>query len=335
LLILFELGELFNKKVQGDIDTIVQTILKKYNLEDSIYDSPQVYVKVVNVVCRALREKKDYLNLKRYAISHFQVMKRKKMLDKIPDELLMILLRFVQQAALLTKDYKTAVTFQTIYSEQKERLRLYPEKYMYFDFRSKIMFFILSMATDNLKEGKPVLLSLNKVYASERRNITVYFLLRINLLTLNFINKDYVACIKLYSDLLQQYNEEVLKTEGLGLEMLLFIEIYGAICYYEQEDEDYTLYLLTKIKRKYFGPEKNNNTLDRQIKFVQILEKIIKNKSYLYSKKFENDTRRFIAFREYIPGEKEYISLNAWLDSKIAKGSYYESFLRSVKKLPL
>ncbi len=66
----------------------------------------------------------------------------------------MVLLRFVQQGSLLTKDYKTAMKFQGIYNMQKERFRSQHGRYIYFDFRSQIMLFILCMATDNLKEGK-------------------------------------------------------------------------------------------------------------------------------------------------------------------------------------
>jgi hypothetical protein len=332
LLILFEVSELFNKKVYGDIDAIIKKVLKKYNLEDGIYDSPKVYVKVVNIVCRAFREKKDYQNLKRYSISSFQVMKKKKMLDKIPSEFLMDLLRSIYQSSTRTKDFKTAIKFQGIYNEQKERFRLQYDKYSYFDFRSQIMLADIYLFTGNLEQAQTILLVLNEKYTAETENVVIYFFLRINLLGFYFITQEYDACISIYSDLMQQYGKQVLKADGLGLEMLFFTEIYGAMMYYEKGDEEYALYLLNKIKRKYSGSVITKNNLDREKSFVQILEKIIKNKSYVQTKKFQADCERFITIKEYIPGDKEYISLNAWLQSKLTKRSYYECFLMSVKR---
>jgi hypothetical protein len=332
LLILFEISEMFNKKVYGDIDAIINNVLKKYDLEDKIYDSPKIYVKVVNIVCRAFREKKDYQSLKRYSISSFQVMKKKKMLDKIPPDFLMDLLRSIYQSSTRTKDFKTAEKFQDIYNVQKERFLLQHDKYIYFDFRSQIMMADLFLFNNNMKEVRSILLKLNEKYSSENKNIIIYFLLRVNLFVLHFIAKEYDACIKIYSDLIQQYGKQVLKTDGLGLELMLFTELCGAIIYYEKDDEEYALYLLNKIKRKY-SAIKNKNNLEREISFIQILEKIIKNKSYTSGKKFEEDCEHFMAMKEYIPGDKEYISLNAWLNSKLTKKSYYDCFLESVKKV--
>jgi hypothetical protein len=332
LLILYEISESFNKKVYGDIDALIQRVLKKYNLETRIYDSPKIYVKVVNIVCRAFREKKDYQSLKRYSVSSFQAMKKQRILDKIPPEFLLDLLRSVYQSSTRTKDFKTAMQFQGIYNLQKERFHAQHDKYIYFDFRSQIMLSDLHLFAGDLKEAKPILMKLKQKYQEEERNLVVYFLLRVNLLVMHFILKEYDTCISIYSDMIQQFGKEVLKTEGLGLEQLFFTEIVGAICYYEKEDEEYALHLLTKVKRKFLISGKQKHSLEREAEFVRIFEKLIKNKAYLKSKKFESDVDHFTSLKEYIPGDKEFISLNAWLSSKQTGRQYYDCFLESVGK---
>ncbi len=65
----------------------------------------------------------------------------------------------------------------------------------------------------------------------------------------------------------------------------------------------------------------------RERLFITIMEKIINDASYLTHKSFLADLKTFDAFRIYVPGDKEYISLSAWLNSKLHKKTYYQLFL--------
>ncbi|MES2559832.1 MAG: hypothetical protein V4590_08845 [Bacteroidota bacterium] len=328
-LLLFEISELFSKEVFGNIDAIIERVLKQYQLEDRIYDNPKVYAKIVSMVCRAFREKKDYEGLKIYSVKSYGVMQRRRMLDKVPPELLMELLRSIYQSSVRTYDYKVAIKFSRVYETQKENFKAQHDKYIYFDFRSQIMAADLNMFTGKVKEAKSILLRLDKKYSLENKNAIIYFLLRINLLALYFKLNDYDRCIRIYSGLLQQYGKQVLREEGLGLEMLLFTELYGLIFYFEKGDDEYVLYLLKRIKRKYGGASHTKN-VEREMLFLRILERMIKHEGYKGSDKFKVDYRHFVSLKKYIPGDKEYISLNAWLESKYTGSSYYDCFQKSI-----
>jgi hypothetical protein len=329
MLLLSEISEIFSKEVVTNIDDIIERVLKQYQLEDRIYDSPKIYAKIVNMVCRAFREKKDYPGLKKYAVKHYGNMQKRKMLDKVPPELLSELLRSIYQSSVRTFDYKVAAKFQLVYDQLKERFRSQHDKYIYFDFRSQIMAADLCMFTNNVMEAKVILTKLDNKYSQENKNAIIYFFLRINLLALYFKLNDYDTCIKIYAGLIQQYGKQVLKEEGLGLEMLLFNEIYGLVFYYEKGDDDYVLHLLKKIKRKY-GSSSFKENVEREMLFIKILEKMVKQKEYLQSDAFRKECERFYQLKKYVPGEKEYISLNAWLEAKYTRKSYYDCFLRSV-----
>lgn len=328
-LLLFEISELFSKAVFGNIDAIIDRVLKQYQLEDRIYDSPKIYAKIVNMVCRAFREKKDYHGLKSYSVKSYAVMQKRRMLDKIPPELLMELLRSIYQSSVRTYDYKVAAKFRLVYDAHKESFKSQHDKYIYFDFRSQIMAADLNMFAGKVKEAKTILVKLDKKYSLENKNAIIYFLLRINLLALYFKLNDYDTCIKIYSGLIQQYGKQVLKEEGLGLEMLLFTEIYGVIFYFEKGDDEYVLYLLKKLKRKY-GDSSYQKNVEREMFFIRILERMVKHTGYTESEKFRKDFEHFSALKKYIPGDKEYISLNAWLEAKGNRMSYYDCFLKSV-----
>jgi hypothetical protein len=110
--------------------------------------------------------------------------------------------------------------------------------------------------------------------------------------------------------------------------MMLLTEIYGIILYYENDDIEYAWYLLNKIKRKY------NLLLKQEAKreqfFIRLLGKMINDASYLKSKRFISDHQQFVQMKDYEAGNKEYISLNAWLTSRLTGKSYYECFLEIV-----
>ncbi len=326
VLLLHEIRELFSREVFGNIDAVIKKILKHYHLEDRIYDSPKIYVTIVNMVCRVFRENKDYEGLKVYSVNSFKLMKKRKMLDKISSEHLMELLRSIYQASIRTKDYATASSFQKVYDIEKERFISQHSKYIYFDFRSFIMAADLCMFTARIEEAKKILLSLDKKYAAQNKNAIVYFLLRINLLALFFKLEDYDECTKIYSGLIQQYGKQVLKEEGLGLEMLLYTETYGVILSYEKEEFEYALYLIGRMKKRY--SKDFRTTLQREFLFLRIIEKMIKKPDYHKTPKYKEEVSSFVKLKEYIPGDKEYISLNAWLESKLTASAYYACFLK-------
>jgi hypothetical protein len=42
------------------------------------------------------------------------------------------------------------------------------------------------------------------------------------------------------------------------------------------------------------------------------------------------ESKEFIELKEFIPGDYEYISFNAWIMAKANKTNYYECFLKLV-----
>ena len=108
------------------------------------------------------------------------------------------------------------------------------------------------------------------------------------------------------------------------MEMLLFTEIYGIIFYYEINDMEYALHLINRIKRKYAATLKEES-LYREALFLKIIERMVKGN--MPTARLEKEGTYFLSLKKYIRGDKEYISLNAWLESKITGQSYYHCFM--------
>lgn len=329
-LLIFEMRELFSKQLDADIDSLVNTILERYELNDTLHkDNLNIYCKTVNIVCRALREKRDYENMKVYSINSYNQLKQKRLLEKVPANFLMDLLDAIAVAALRSKDYKNTEKFQDLYTFYARKFQHQIDDYSYYDFIPYVGDTDLYLCTNRLEEARKSMALINKKYAAYTASIRIYFLLRINLLAVYFPSKEYASCIKTFHEIMSQNEKKILNERGFRLELILYTEIYGVIFYYENDDPDHAHYMLTKIKKKYAEVLKRQGS-KREKLFMRILEKIINDPSYLRSNQFISDHKEFIQLKQFIPGDYEYISFNAWLTSKATQRTYYECFLEIV-----
>lgn len=329
-LLIHEMRELFSKQLDADIDSLVETILEKYELSDKLHvDNLNIYCKTVNIVCRALREKRDYKSMKVYSINSYNLLRQKRLLEKVPIHFLMDLLDAIGVAALRSKDYKNTEKFQDLYTFYAKKFSKQIDDYSYYDFIPYVGDADLYLCTNRLAEARTKLMYIYKKYANYSDSVRIYFLLRINMLAMHFSSDDYKICIRLYQEIMGLNEKKILNERGFRLELILYTEIYGAIFYYENDDTDYAYHLVTKIKKKYATVLSRQGS-KREKLFIRILEKILNTSSYLDSNSFISDCKEFLQLKEFIPGDYEYISLNAWLLSKWKAKKYYDCFLQLV-----
>lgn len=311
------------------MDQLIDAVMKKYDLDDDVYESPKIHSRIVNLVCRALRSKQDYVKLKEYAMKSYYFMEEKKMLSKISYDFRVELLRSICSSTLRTKDYVTCSSFLKLYQAEVANYALSKhDKYLYYRFLSGITTADLLMCIGRLKDAREKLLELNEQYTGNKQPL-IHFMLRINLLTLYFKSQEYSMCIKIVNHIMQQDQKKILKAIGMGLEILIYTDIYVSMIHYDNDDKDYAYHTLLRTKRKYADVLKLS-TSSREQFFIRILENIINDASYIGSKKFVSDHGRFIKLKEYVPGDKEYISFNAWLSAKLTGKTYYECFHKLV-----
>lgn len=329
-LLIHEMRELFSHQFDADIDVLVNRILDRYALNNQLnYENLNIYCKIVNIVCRALREKRDYQQMKEYSINSYKLLKKKRLLEKVPINFLMDLLDAIGVAALRSKDYRNTEKYQELYTFYAKKFQQQIDDYSYYDFIPYIGDADLYLCTNRLDDARKVLLTVSKKYAGYTDSIRIYFLLRINLLAMHFACREYKTCIRLFQEIISQNEKKILNERGFRLELMLYTELYGAIFYYEHDDADHAYYMLGKIKKKY-AEALNSKGAQREKVFIRIMEKMINDASYTRKQEFAAAHKEFVALKEFVPGDYEYISLNAWLTSKLKGQTYYEAFLEIV-----
>jgi hypothetical protein len=328
-LLIYEIKRLFSERLSANIEDLVNKILVDYELNDLSNDRIRIYCKIVIIVCRGLRENRDYHNMKNYGINGYNFIQRKKMMNKIPLNDLMDLLDGICVAALRSKDYLSYEKYQTVYAAKARMLKAHPDEYSYYDFVPYIDAADLYLCTNRLKKAKESLLVIYKKYEHYHDSTRIYFLLRANLLAVNFASKEYAVCLKLYHEIMNQDKRKILSEPGFRLDLIIYTELFGAIFYYENDDADYAWYLLASIKRKY-AETLSKAESKRELMFIKVMEKMISDPSYKQDKPFITECKNVIKMKAFVPGDNEYISLNAWLSSKLTGQDYYTCFLELV-----
>jgi hypothetical protein len=196
-----QLKNMLSKDMHIDIDALVNNALKRYHLEDKVYKWPRIYTKIVNIVCKGLSEKNDYVRLKKYAMKSYRIMEQKKMLEPAHADFMIEFLRSICQASLWTRDYKNCEKFLGHYEKQIEVFKSRRDKYPYHRFNYFIILSELYMRTGMLDKAESTFALHEKRYVNNKQFIKVYFLYRVNLLAINYNQQQYPACIKIFSDL--------------------------------------------------------------------------------------------------------------------------------------
>lgn len=328
-LLIYEIRRLFSAHLSANIEQLVNKILVDYELNDLSKDKIRIYCKIVIIVCRGLRENRDYHNMKTYGINGYNFIKRKNMLNKIPLNYLMDLLDGICIAALRSKDYASYEKYQIIYGAEAQKQKAHPDEYSYYDFVPYVDAADLYLCTNKLKKARESLLVIYKKYYDYHDSIRIYFLLRANLLAMYFASREYAICIRLYHEIMNQDKKKILSEPGFRLDLIIYTELFGVIFYYEHDDADYAWYLLKGIKRKYSETLIKAESKREQL-FIKVMEKMISDPSYRQNKAFISECKSMIRMKAFIPGDNEYISLNAWITSKITGRDYYECFLELV-----
>jgi hypothetical protein len=328
-LLIHEIRRLFSEHLSANIEELVNNILADYELNDFSKDRIRIYCKIVILVCRGLRENRDYHNMKTYGINGYEFIRKKKMLGKIPTNYLMDLLDGICISALRSRDYANYEKFQLIYAEEATKLKAHPDEYSYYDFVPYIDASDLYLCTNRLQKAKESMLVIYKKYAGYTDSMRIYFLLRANLLAVHFADKEYTVCTRLYHEIMNQDKKRILSEPGFRLDLIIYTEIYGAIFYYEQDDADYAWHLLSGIKRKY-AETLGTAESKRELIFIKLMERMMSDPSWKQDRSFLTECRNMIKMKTFVPGDNEYISLNAWLMAKMSGQDYYTCFLELV-----
>jgi hypothetical protein len=326
-ILLLQIRKLLTKEVFFDANQLAENIFKQFGLYTTIHVKPRIYFKMVSTVCRALLESKDYEKLKPYAIKNYRFMEEQQLLKKIDLDSLLELFKIIIDASFRTGDYETSEKFVGLMQEQINSQKVEDEKYQYYQFYAIGFGMELYIATDRLEEASATSLLLHKRFGEYKESARIYFILRINMMAIAFMRQEYEKAFRFYNEMMRQNQSKLLDIGGV--EILLYTEIYGVMIQVELDDQEYALHMLSTIKRRH--AEVLNQKLKRESLFLSILERLIRDRNYPSSARFHTDHDKFIKLKSYIPGDKEYISFNGWLTSKLKGKRYYECFLDLIR----
>lgn len=331
--LIYEIRKRLSGNLEFDIDELSKHIFKEYQLEKDYSgdNNWRIFCKQVSMVCRILREKKDFKELNSYAIQSYETLERNSALDKVSPDFRIDLIDTICVAAIRAKDYLNYEKYINLHAFYGRKMQGNSSEQTYYDFIPYVDVADLYFVTNRLPEARERLLAVQKKYAGHTHSARIFCLLRMSLMALHFKYGEYDHCIRLYQEMMAYDERKILDERGFRLEIVLNTKLYGVLFYYEDGDSYYAEYLIQQIKRRYAGLLKSPEG-KRERMFLKIMEKVLNKPGYLKSQAFVTDSKAFIALKAYVPGDWEYISLNAWLASKSGRTkSYYDCYLELVK----
>lgn len=307
-------------ETEKEVDELLATHQRKYQQVIS-----KLSPGVVSIICRSLRDAKRYVDLSKYTSEIWEEINTQRGQDTPTGydvHFMLDLVRSAYQSHFRTLQFERAKKFMEEYVLLVNRIKTQKGVYNFYLFRSKIMYLDWCLFSGNIAGADQVLQETYEAYKNEKRSNIIYFLLRINAIAVYFCKNEYDRSLSIYNEVMQHYKKHILKTEGLGKEMLMYCECYRAIFYYESGDEDFAIYLASKFLRTY-ADVKQEDSSAKAILSMRFLLQLCKQQPVNYM----IINQQFLNTSSFVPGDKEFISLSAWFRSKMNKTNYYNEML--------
>lgn len=305
-----------------DIDKHTKLYLKNYKLIKGSNPNPKLEFPIIEMVCNSMIEKDNFKKLEPYILSKYNELLNNNVFDKSNHQHKLKILEIVSYTLLKNKKYNQAEFYHDIL--QTELLKFEKKHYnlviLYSTIRADIY-------TCSNRINKAIALleqhlnsPLHDLSASDQ------ILLRINLTAMYFSNRQSSEAIKMLFSL-QDKDKEIIKY--FGVNHLLIKHIAECLIHTEQGNHFYVENRIKAIRRKY-SSQLDTTRFQRDNQFLSILMKIIKDEYFLNNQKFIDEVKYFIKLKKLKPAASEFISYNAWLQSKLEKRTYYDVFLEMV-----
>lgn len=310
-----------------DIQDIINSTLQNYQLTDTLYDHPRVYGKIVNIVCRGLAEIGAYVEMGRYALKAYLLIKNRRMIEAMHPDYLNELLLAICQSQLSINNYVRSYCFLGMYKKSSEVFKYRDDKYNYHQFMQSLIDARIMICMGQLDEAEHIIFQTLQRHEKQRTLISGFDAIYFELFTVYFCQQDWERCVRIYNKMNRETDwiDATLHSNN-GPDKFIF-DIYAVICYYLLNDDEYALELLKKIKRNHKDRLKKEHQA-YYTHFMSIMENLLKDRYYIEKSKFQADVAHFMINDKGRSNYYEYIDLNLWLNSIRTGKNYYDCFLQ-------
>ncbi len=314
-----ELNEVILKGEDKNVNELVEGLLVKYGLDDTVFKRPEILYKVLELTRKVKFSKKDFYIFEPYVISLYNELS-KHGFSKKNHYYKINILYMIAHSLYRNRKFSESSTYL---EEMLNAMTEYNKSYFQQFYPKYIMLLAANNSFSNKNEKSISLLEsiqpkiLNKLSTEEQLNI------KINLAIYLGYNEDYKKCNFILQTLNHTDNWLIKK---MGIEWVLKKSMIEIMIQYELENYEIALNRIRSFERN-FSDLFNHPLYSRANQFMQTIKKIITNPLIIRDKSFITEV---ISTLVKTPSEQEDLqamTFYSWLKSKMQNKPFYDVLL--------
>lgn len=315
-----EINEVIHKGEDKDLNKIIDQLLKKYGINDLVFQRPEILYKVLDLTRRVMLSKKDFYNFEPYVIRMYDELVAQHGFSKKNHYYKIHILYMIAHILYRNRSFEKS----NKYMEQMHEAMLAYNKAYYKKFYSKYV--MLSAANYSyLNQNNKSIAILEGISQSTLQKLPVEDQLNIKMnLIIYFGNAgNYKQSNKIAHTI--NHSDKWL-SKKMGIEWVLKKNMIEIMIQYELENFEIALNRIRSFERT-FAELFKHPLYARAFLFMQKVKTIINNPLIIKDNKFVDDV---ISNLVKIPSEQEDLQAMAyysWLKAKMLNKNYYDVLL--------
>ena len=314
-----ELNEVIHKGKDINVNELVQSLLAKYNITDTVFKRPEILYKVLDLTRKVKFSKKDFYSFEPYVIELYKELS-KHGFSKKNHYYKINILYMISHSLYRNRKFKDSISYL---DKMLKEMAEYNKSY----FKQFYPKYIMLLAANNSFSNK------NKESISLLENIKPALLTKFSLeeqlnIKMNLaIYLGYSEEFKKSNFILQTLNhtDNWLVTK-MGIEWVLKKNMIEIMMQYELENHEIALNKIRSFERN-FSDLFNHPIYSRAHQFMQTIKKIINNHNIIKDKEFIDSV---ISTMITMPSQQEDLqamTFYSWLKSKMQNKPFYAILL--------
>lgn len=318
-----QLNEALTKGEDIDIERLVQTTLKDYNLTQVVETNPTLMLNIIEIARTVVLAKKDFYSFEPYIINQFYEMEERKLFTAFNHEIKVKVLYMITHVLYRNRKWNQALSFaQLLY----ESMMAYNQKCER-QFFQKYHLLLGGIYTYSGQLDKAIELledSLKNKYSS--LDTIQYLNTKLNLCIFYFYKKDYQKTISIF---LKMEHSDTWYTKNMGQESLLKKQLLEIMNHYELANTDYVEARVKSVKRVHENLF-HRPPYNRAKSFLTLLNRLNNNPFLATTPEFSKLVSNSF---DFVPKEMEDLqamTFYAWLKAKMLNKNYYDIVVEMV-----
>jgi len=315
-----ELNEVKMKGQDKDLENIIDQLLKKYGLDDLVFQRPQILYKVLDLTRKVLLSKKDFHSLEPYIIRIYEQLTKIQEFSKRDHFYKINILYMISHILYRNRKFEASNTYLKL---MKEAMKEYNNSY----FQQFYPKFIMLQAANYtyLNQNKKSIESLTTIPVKDLKKMSTENQLHIKMNLVVYYGNE--MCYKNANQILQTFNHSDNWLEKkMGVEWVLKKNLIEIMLQYELGNIDIVLNRIRAFESSY-SQLFNHPLYSRVSLFIKTIKTILDTPDIIQNKVFIEEVKETLVAADSEQEDLQAMAFYAWLKAKMTNQNYYEVLL--------